>query len=135
MLADAGLLSEWVELGEPLSVRALRAAESGGACLRDWLAEAVAVPARDGPLIVAARTRPGAYEPADTIAVLQIDLGFPWSGGTGPVVLGDLPVSRCGMVIGDARALDSWVGFLPEPRSVDGLADLRIARTSAFRRG
>ncbi|XVU29626.1 hypothetical protein ACQPZJ_21870 [Actinoplanes sp. CA-054009] len=126
VLACAGFLSEWADLGEPLSVRALRAAQAGGACLRDWLAEAVAAPAGAGLLTVSAETRPGTYEPAETIAVLEIGLGLPWPGGTGPIVLGDLPVDRGGMVIGDARALDSWVGFLSPSRSVDGLADVRI---------
>ncbi|MBB4742459.1 hypothetical protein BJY16_005918 [Actinoplanes octamycinicus] len=142
VLAGAGFLDEWADLGEPLSVRALRAAEAGGATLRDWLAEAVAVPAgpattgrvprHAAPLRVTADVRPGAYGPVDdrdAIAVLTIELNVPWpdvSSGTEPVPLGDLPVDRCGMVVGDARALDSWVGFLRGERTIDGLADVRI---------
>ncbi|MFF0376129.1 hypothetical protein [Actinoplanes missouriensis] len=132
VLACAGLLDEWSELGEPLSVRAMSTAGSGGACIRDWLAEAVAVPAGPGSLAITADTRAGAYRPIDTgdaIAVLNIDLGLPFSAvsaGSGPALLGDLPVDRCGTVIGDARALDSWVGFMHGDQGVDGLADIRI---------
>ncbi|WP_433797332.1 hypothetical protein [Actinoplanes sp. CA-252034] len=129
VLACGGFLDQWAALGTPLSVRALRAAGAGGGHLRDWLAEAVAVPAGPGKLTVTARTRPGAYEPGDTVAAIDVDLDLPWpavSSGPGPVVLGDLPLDPCGMVIGDAAALDSWVGFLPAARSVDGLADLRL---------
>ncbi|MGI5175776.1 hypothetical protein ACQEVZ_05520 [Dactylosporangium sp. CA-152071] len=129
VLACGSFLDEWAELGEPLSVRAMRAAETGGAHLRDWLAEAVAVPAGPAALTVHARTRPGTYDDVDTIATLDIDLNLPWSAvsdGTVPVVLGDLPVDPCGMVIGDAVALDSWAGIAREERTVDGLADLRI---------
>ncbi|MFE4373180.1 hypothetical protein ACFRMN_34085 [Streptomyces sp. NPDC056835] len=39
-----------------------------------------------------------------------------------PVRLGDLPVDRCGMVIGDASGLDAWTGMNDEP--ADGLADV-----------
>ncbi|MCM0673188.1 hypothetical protein NCC78_00355 [Micromonospora phytophila] len=129
VLACGGFLDEWTGLGEFLSVRAKRAADTGGAHLQDWVAEAVAVPAGPGALTVTARTRPGTYGAIDTVATLDIDLNLPWSAvsaGKEPVVLGDLPVDPCGMVIGDAVALDSWVGFLPAARTVDGLADLRI---------
>ncbi|MBM0226242.1 MULTISPECIES: hypothetical protein [Micromonospora] len=129
VLACGGFLDQWADLGEPLSVRAMRAADTGGAHLQDWLAEAVAVPAGPGALTVSARTRPGTYEAIDTIATLDVDLNLPWSAVSAkaePVVLGDLPVDPSGMVIGDAVALDSWVGFLPAARTVDGLADLRI---------
>lgn len=131
VLACGGFLEEWGSLGEPLSVRAARAAETGGGALRDWLAEAVALPAGPGALTVTAETRPGAYDPVKddaTIAVLQIDLDLPWSAVSaeaGPVALGDLPVDPTGMVVGDARALDSWVGFLYD-ETVDGLADVMI---------
>jgi hypothetical protein len=134
VLACGGFLDQWRALGEPLSSRAMRAAETGGAHLRDWLAEAVVAPAGPGKLTVTARTRPGAYEPVDTIAGIDVDLDLPWSavsGGAAPVVLGDLPVDPCGMIIGDAVALDSWVGFLPAARSVDGLADVRIGGRGA----
>ncbi|WP_378078138.1 hypothetical protein [Actinoplanes sichuanensis] len=133
VLACAGFLDEWAELGEPLSVRAGRAVAAGGCCLRDRLAEAVAVPAGPGSLTATAITRAGAYQPYDTsetIAVLTVDLDLPWAAlasGSGPVSLGDLPVDRCGMVVGDARALDSWVGFLHGSRTVDGLADVRVS--------
>ncbi|MCI4066039.1 hypothetical protein MRQ36_27210 [Micromonospora sp. R77] len=129
VLACGGFVDQWADLGEPLSVRAMRAADEGGAHLQDWLVEVVAVPAGPGALTVTARTRPGTYEKIDTISMLDIDLGLPWSAvsaGEEPVVLGDLPVDPSGMVIGDAVALDSWVGFLPKARSIDGLADLRV---------
>jgi hypothetical protein len=134
VLACGGFLDQWRALGEPLSARAGRAAQAGGAHLRDWLAEAVVAPAGPGKLTVTARTRPGTYEAADTIAALDVDLDLPWpavSAGSAPVSLGDLPVDPCGMVIGDAAALDSWVGFLPAARSVDGLADVRIVGRGA----
>lgn len=133
VLACGGFLDQWRALGEPLSARSLRAAQAGGGHLRAWLAEAVAVPAGPGKLTVSARTRPGTVEPAETIASIDIDLDLPWSAvsaGTRPVKLGDLPVDPCGMVVGDAVALDSWVGFLPA-RSIDGLADLRISGRGA----
>jgi hypothetical protein len=129
VLACAGFVDEWAEVGEPLSVRAQRAAAAGGAHLRDWLAEAVAVPVGTGPVTVTALTRPGTYDAVDTIAVLEVDLGLPWSAvstGTTPVVLGELPVDRNGMVLGDAVALDSWVGFVRQRPPVDGLADLMV---------
>lgn len=130
VLACGGFLDQWRALGEPLSARSVRAAQAGGAHLRAWLAEAVAVPAGPGKLTVTAQTRPGTFEAAETIASIDVDLDLPWpavSAGPAPVALGDLPVDPCGMVIGDAVALDSWVGFLPAARSVDGLADLRIS--------
>jgi putative transposase len=61
----------WQRLGYHVGVgtirRAMRAAEAGGACLRDWLAEAVAVPAGPAPLTVTADTRPDAYTSSFTI--------------------------------------------------------------------
>ncbi|RKN20822.1 hypothetical protein D7147_08265 [Micromonospora musae] len=72
VLACGGFLDQWADLGEPLSIRAVQAAGTGGAHLRDWLAEAVAVPAGPGALAVAARTRPGTYMAIDTIATLNI---------------------------------------------------------------
>ncbi|GAA2714349.1 hypothetical protein [Actinoplanes palleronii] len=129
VLAGTGFLDEWSELGDPLSVRALHSARAGGAHLHDWLAEATAVPTGPATLTVTARTRPGTYEPRPTIAVLDIDLDLPWSAvsaGTEPVPLGALPVDPCGMAIGDPVALDAWIGFGSGPRTVDGLADLRL---------
>jgi hypothetical protein len=38
------------------------------------------------------------------------------------VLLGDLPVDRCGMVLGDASALDAFVGI--SGGTTDGLADV-----------
>lgn len=43
------------------------------------------------------------------ISSLEVSLGLPWdhaAHGPGPFPLGDLPVDRGGMVLGDARALD-----------------------------
>jgi hypothetical protein len=112
-------------------VRALAAAEPGGGHLhepsdvpsQDWICEAVAVPATASrPLKVRAET----WESYDgpVITVLEVDLGLPWLGGLDgePIRLGDLPVDRCGMVLGDARALASFVGLPGE--SIDGLADV-----------
>ncbi|GGT82332.1 hypothetical protein GCM10010272_28590 [Streptomyces lateritius] len=71
-----------------------------------------------------ARTSPSPFDGEPTISVLEVDLGLPWPEGEDdrPVPLGDLPVDRCGMVLGDARALDSFVGM--DGEAVDGLADL-----------
>ena len=59
VLACGGFLDQWTALGTPLSVRAMGAAQAGGAHLRDWLAEAVVAPAGPGKLTVTARSRPG----------------------------------------------------------------------------
>ncbi|MEU8543950.1 hypothetical protein AB0C52_28825 [Streptomyces sp. NPDC048717] len=58
------------------------------------------------------------------ISLLEVELGLPWPDDRGeePMPLGDLPVDRCGMAVGDAVALDSWSGH--GAPSDDGLADL-----------
>ncbi|MER7757204.1 hypothetical protein [Kitasatospora sp. NPDC097643] len=126
VLGMAGWVDYWRELGQPLSERAGAAAASGGGHLRDWLCEAVAVPAAgNGPLLVRARTSPSPFDEEPTIATLEVGLGVPWpetADRSVPVRLGDLPVDRCGMVVGDAVGLDAWTGMNDE--SADGLADL-----------
>ncbi|MEV5971933.1 hypothetical protein [Streptomyces sp. NPDC051921] len=126
VLGMAGWIDYWRELGQPLSERARTAASSGGGHLREWLCEAAAVPAADDrPLRVRASTSPSPFDEEPTIATLEIGLGLPWPGAADrsvPVRLGDLPVDRCGMVIGDAAGLDTWTGTDSEP--ADGLADV-----------
>ncbi|MFJ7065963.1 hypothetical protein [Streptomyces sp. NPDC101115] len=126
VLGMAGWIDQWRELGEPLSERASAAAADGGGHLRDWLCEAVAAPAAaDRPLRVRASTSPSPFDGEPAIATLEISLGLPWSetaDRSEPVRLGDLPVDRCGMVVGDATGLDSWTGMDDEP--ADGLADV-----------
>lgn len=80
--------------------------------------------AYDRPLMVRASTAASPFDGGPTIAVLEIDLGLPWAGTAEdePSILGDLPVDRCGMVLGDALALDSWTG--DGHPSTDGLADV-----------
>ncbi|MEV6357820.1 hypothetical protein [Streptomyces hydrogenans] len=132
VLGMAGWIDQWSEFGDPLSVRALAAAERHGGHLHEpadgpgenWSCEAVAVPAAtDRPLRVRAET--GESYDGPVITVLEIDLGLPWPGDPDgePIRLGDLPIDRCGMVVGDARALDSFTGLAGE--SIDGLADVR----------
>ena len=131
VLGMAGWIDQWPELGDPLSVRAVAAAEQGGGHFhepadgpsQEWLCEAVAVPAAaDRSLTVRAETWDSYDGPV--ITVLEVDLGLPWPGGPDgePIRLGDLPIDRCGMILGDARALDSFVGLSGE--SIDGLADV-----------
>ncbi|MFD4908987.1 hypothetical protein [Kitasatospora purpeofusca] len=131
VLGMAGWIDHWSGLGDPLSVRAMAAAKRGGGHLhepadgpsRNWSCEAVAVPAAaDRPLKVRAET--GESYDGPVVTVLEVDLGLSWPGepGGGPVRLGDLPVDRCGTVLGDAHALDSFVGLPGE--SIDGLADV-----------
>ncbi|MFD3536727.1 hypothetical protein [Streptomyces sp. NPDC058664] len=133
VLATAGAVDCWADTERPLSVRGLDAARAGGGHLHlpdddapdAWYGEAVAVPAAtDLPLPVRAETAPSPFDGAPTVSVLEVDLGLPWPDecGPGPVHLGDLPVDRCGMVLGDARALDGFVGLAGD--SVDGLADV-----------
>ncbi|MFF8601257.1 hypothetical protein ACF065_23480 [Streptomyces sp. NPDC015232] len=125
VLGMGGGIDDWPRCGPPLSERAREAAADGGGHLRDGLCEAVAVPAcPDRPLVARARTAPSVFDEEPVIEVLEVDLGVPWPAGRAPegVRLGDLPVDRCGMVVGDAVALDAWTG-LGAP-SDDGLADL-----------
>jgi hypothetical protein len=126
VLGMAGWIDQWPALGQPLSERAREAASSGGGHLREWLCEAVAVPAADdGSLTVRASTSPSPFDEEPTVATLEIALGVPWpetADRSVPVRLGDLPVDRCGMVIGDAVGLDAWTGLAGE--SADGLADV-----------
>ncbi|MEU6404168.1 hypothetical protein [Streptomyces sp. NPDC046985] len=126
VLGMAGWIDYWRELGQPLSERARTAASSGGGHLREWLCEAVAIPADDDrPLKVRASTSPSPFDEEPTIATLEISLGRTWpeaADRSGPVRIGDLPVDRCGMVIGDAVVLDAWTGMNDEP--ANGLADV-----------
>ncbi|MFF2777528.1 hypothetical protein ACFVU3_21765 [Streptomyces sp. NPDC058052] len=112
VLGTAGHIGSWRELGRPLSERAEEAAAGGGGHVREWLCEAVAVPAAtDRPVRVRASTSPSPFDGEPAIATLEIDLGIPWprmADPDAPVRLGDLPVDRCGMVVGDARGLDAW---------------------------
>lgn len=126
VLGMAGWIDQWPALGQPLSERAREAATAGGGHLQEWLCEAVAVPAADDrPLAVRASTSPSPFDEEPTVATLEIGLGVPWPDTvdrSAPVRLGDLPVDRCGMVIGDAVGLDAWTGLAAE--SADGLADV-----------
>ncbi|MFJ3728815.1 hypothetical protein ACIPYQ_40490 [Streptomyces sp. NPDC090045] len=126
VLGMAGWIDHWPELGQSLSERARAAAMSGGSHLREWLCEAVAVPAAgDRPLRVRASTSPSPFDGEPTIAMLEIGLGLRWpetAARSVPVRLGDLPVDRCGMAIGDAVGLDAWTGIGDE--TADGLADV-----------
>ncbi|MFD4660340.1 hypothetical protein ACFWP2_32510 [Kitasatospora sp. NPDC058444] len=124
VLGMATWIDEWPRVGEPLSVRAAAAAKAGGGHLREWEYEAVAVPAAaDRPLAVRATTEPSLFDEEPTIATLEVALGLPWPEGVdSPVLLGDLPVDRGGMVVGDSVGLDAWTGLEDEP--ADGLADL-----------
>lgn len=134
VLGKAGWI-DYRQDGAPLwSERAFAAAAAGGGHLHDgeaavpatWGYESVAVPAAaDRPLPVRARTAPSPFDDEPVVRTLEVSLGLPWdhaAHGPGPVPLGDLPVDRCGMVLGDARALDGFEGLSGE--SVDGLADL-----------
>ena len=124
VLGMAGWIDQWPALGQPLSERAREAASSGGSHLREWLCEAVAVPAADDrSLRVRASTSPSPFDEEPTVATLDITLGVPWpetADRSVPVRLGELPVDRCGMVVGDAFGLDAWTGLAGE--SADGLA-------------
>ncbi|MGW6420272.1 hypothetical protein [Streptomyces sp. NPDC055055] len=132
-LGMAGAVDCWADSGRPLSARGLDAARAGGGHLHlpedadpeEWYAEAVVVAAaNDRPLPVRAETAASPFDGEPTVSVLEVDLLLPWPAerGPDPVPLGDLPVDRCGMVVGDARALDGFVGLAGE--SVDGLADV-----------
>ncbi len=126
VLGMAGGIDQWRALGQPLSERARTAAASGGGHLGEWVCEAVAVPvAADRPLGVRASTSLSPFDGEPTIATLEISLGLRRPETTVrsvPVRLGDLPVDRCGMVVGDAAGLDAWMG--PDDEPADGLADV-----------
>jgi hypothetical protein len=126
VLGMAGWIDYWPETELPLGERARAAAAAGGAHLRDGDCEAVAVPAAaDRPLRVRATTSPSPFDEEPAIATLEIELGLPWPADAdpaAPVLLGDLPVDRCGMVIGDALGLEAWTGL--DGDSTDGLADV-----------
>lgn len=100
------------------------AASTGGGHVHDGMCEMVAVPAADDEqLTVRASTTASPFDGEPAIAILEMDLGLSWTGPTNePIVLGDLPVDQCGMVLGDAVALDSWTG--DGHPSTDGLADV-----------
>ncbi len=80
--------------------------------------------------MVRAGTAASPFGGGPAIAVLEIDLRLPWvsTAEDEPIVLGDLPVDRCGMVLGDALALDSWTG--DGHPSTDGFADVEVTRRS-----
>lgn len=133
VLGMAGWIDYWPHVGGPLSERARTAIAAGGGHLHGpedtepsaWMCEAIAVAAAaDRPLQVRARTSASPFDGEPTIAVLEVDLGLPWPGPDAgePLPLGDLPVDRCGMVLGDARALDGFTGL--DGPSTDGLADV-----------
>ncbi|GAA2753007.1 hypothetical protein [Kitasatospora cinereorecta] len=126
VLGMALWIDYWPELGRPLSERARTVAAPGGGHFQEQECEAVAVPAADDrPLRVRACTSPSPFDEEPTIAALEVSLHLPWpetADPSVPVRLGDLPVDRCGMVIGDASGLDVWTGMDGEP--ADGLADV-----------
>ncbi|MFF3015656.1 hypothetical protein [Streptomyces sp. NPDC057939] len=125
VLGMASWIDHWPQLGGTLSERARASASIGGGHVHDWMCEMVAVRAAgDRPLTVRAGTAKSPLDGGPTIATLEIDLGIPWvrTAGNEPIILGDLPVDRCGMVLGDALALDSWTG--DGHPSTDGLADV-----------
>lgn len=124
VLGMASCIEDWQQPGESLSQRAAGAAMRRGGHLKDGLCEAIAVQASSGPLPVRAAASPSPFDGEPTIAVLDVDLGISWPAGTArdAVMLGDLPVDRCGMVLGDASALDAFVGS--SGGTTDGLADV-----------
>ncbi|MFC1407818.1 hypothetical protein ACEZCY_00830 [Streptacidiphilus sp. N1-12] len=133
LLGMAAGIDYWPRVGRPLSERARTAIAAGGGHLHGpedsepsaWMCEAVAVAAAaDRPLQVRARTSASPFDGEPTIAVLEVDLSLPWSGRDDgePVQLGDLPVDRCGMVLGDAQALDGFTGL--DGQSTNGPADV-----------
>ncbi|MER6363363.1 hypothetical protein [Kitasatospora sp. NPDC001527] len=119
-------VDHWPQVGRPLSERAREAAArgAGGGHLMEDPAEAVAVAVdRTRALAVRARTAPSPFDDEPAISVLEVELAIPWpEGREAPVPLGDLPVDRGGMLLGDAVGLDSWIGLDGEP--ADGLADV-----------
>ncbi|RKN34770.1 hypothetical protein [Micromonospora musae] len=113
VLATVGHLDYiWPSIGERLSDRAVAVAATGGGHIQEWLFEAVAVPVdADRPLSVLAACQPSPFSGEAAITMLEVRLGGERAGR----LLGDLPADRCGMVLGDAVALDSWVGLSMEP--------------------
>jgi hypothetical protein len=124
VLGMAGWIEDWQQPGESLSQRAAVATMRRGGHLRDGPCEAIAVRASSGPLPVRATASPSPFDGEPTVAVLEADLGMSWPAGTArdAVLLGDLPVDRCGMIVGDASALDAFVGI--SGSTADGLADV-----------
>lgn len=133
VLGMAGWIDYWPQVGRLLSERSRTVVAAGGGHLHGpedsepsaWMCEAIAVAAAaDRPLQVRAKTSASRFDGDPTIAVLEVDLGLPWSGPDDgeAVQLGDLPVDRCGMVLGDALALDGFTGL--DGQSTDGLADV-----------
>ncbi|MBT2445723.1 hypothetical protein J7F03_01195 [Streptomyces sp. ISL-43] len=132
VLGKAGWIGRRQDGAPPRSESAFAVAATGGGHLHDGGAEepepygyeAVAVPAAaDRPLPVRARTSPSPFDGELVVCALEISLGLPWdhaAHGAGPVALGDLPVDRRGMLLGDARALDAFEGL--DGESVDGPA-------------
>ena len=120
----AGWIDYWPQIGGSLSQRAAVAARHGGGHLRDGPCEAIAARASSGPLAVRAAAAPSPFDGEPTIAALEAGLGIRWPSGAArdPVLLGDLPVDRCGMVLGDAGALDAFAGI--GGPATDGLADV-----------
>ncbi|RZT80287.1 hypothetical protein EV382_3533 [Micromonospora violae] len=113
VLAMVGHLDDiWPSIGERLSDRAAAVAATGGGHIHEWLFEAIAVPVdTDRRLPVLAATQPSPFFGETVITMLEVRLG----GESANRLLGDLPADRCGMVLGDAVALDSWVGLSTEP--------------------
>lgn len=124
VLGMADWIDYWQQHGESLSQRAAVAAMRRGDHLSDGLCEAIAVRASSGPLPVRAAASPSPFDGEPTVAVLEVDLGISWPAcrARDTVLLGDLPVDRCGMVLGDAGALDAFVGI--SGGTTDGLADV-----------
>ncbi|MEV7264442.1 hypothetical protein AB0N38_12925 [Micromonospora aurantiaca] len=115
VLATVGHLDYiWPSVGERLSDRAAAVAATGGGHVQEWLFEAVAVPVEaNRPLPVLAATQPSPFFGEAAITMLEVRLG----GKSAGRLLGDLPADRCGMVLGDAVALDSWVGLSVPPHT------------------
>ena len=74
--------------------------------------------------MVRATAAPSPFDGEPAIAALEAGLGIAWPAGSArdPVFLGDLPVDRCGMILGDAGALDAFTGIAGA--TTDGLADV-----------
>ncbi|MFY1687055.1 hypothetical protein [Plantactinospora sp. WMMB782] len=134
VLATLGHLDYiWPSIGERLSDRAAAVAATGGGHIQEWLFEAVAVPVDAGrSLSVRAVTRPSPFDGDAAITMLDVGLGSGTEGAGR--LLGDLPADRCGMVLGDAVALDSWVGMSVEPHT-DYESFLRSAANHPLRVG